>query len=325
MRNIATNLQAKRRTIEISRIGETARARREAQREASEKDTGARSGGDITEDTHGGAQIDDSSAQVGEHKNTGAGLRADTGKNDPQHEVELGSFFLYLSLFLPQLKQKAKSHRGHQEDVKDAQRGRLVEKYKSATEKLVCDQRKIVQEIKSNTPLLGLLKSKSKKIGGASSDEDETTSGKKPKLNGNLPAGATASGAAPPVATDNAVLNPFKAVTAALAAGAVPAAAAYGAEAANEWMQSLSMFGYGMPAVFPGATAALYRPPGPPPFAVSANYRGFAPFPRGRGRGRGRGGRPGYDSYYNPKHYDNDRYDDEDGKNGYYHKSSRGR
>lgn len=97
MRNIATNLQAKRRTIEISRIGETARARREAQREASEKDTGARSGGDITEDTHGGAQIDDSSAQVGEHKNTGAGLRADTGKNDPQHEVELGSFSVSLS------------------------------------------------------------------------------------------------------------------------------------------------------------------------------------------------------------------------------------
>lgn len=233
-----------------------------------------------------------------------------------------------LSLFLPQLKQKEKSHRGHHEDVKDVQRGRLVEKYKTATEKLVCDQRKIVQEIKSNTPLLGLLKNKSKKIGGTSSDEDETSSGKKSKLNGNLAAAATAAGAAPSVATDNAVLNPFKAVTAALAAGAVPAAAAaaaYGAEAANEWMQSLSMFGYGMPGVFPGATAALYRPPGPPPFAVSANYRGFAPFPRGRGRGRGRGGRPGYDSYYNPKHYDNDRYDDEDGSNGYYHKSSRGR
>lgn len=204
-----------------------------------------------------------------------------------------------------------------------------MEKYKSATEKLVCDQRKIVQEIKSNTPLLGLLKNKSKKVGGGSSDEEETlgSTGKKPKLNGNL-TGATTSGATPPSATDNAALNPFKAVTAALAAGAVPAAAAaaaYGAEAANEWMQSLSMFGYGMPGVFPGPAAALYRPHGPPPFAVSANYRGFAPFPRGRGRGRGRGGRSGYDSYYNPKHYDNDRYDDEEGDNGYYHRSSRGR
>lgn len=62
MRNIATNLQAKRRTIKISRIGETARTRREAQGEASEKDTGTRPGGDIAKDTHGGAQTDDSSA-----------------------------------------------------------------------------------------------------------------------------------------------------------------------------------------------------------------------------------------------------------------------
>lgn len=97
MRNIATNLQAKRRTIESSRVGEAARARREAQREASEKDTGARSGGDITKDTHGGTQTDDSSAQAGEHKNTGAGLRADTGKDDFRHEVKLASFSLPLS------------------------------------------------------------------------------------------------------------------------------------------------------------------------------------------------------------------------------------
>ncbi|XP_062124667.1 A-kinase anchor protein 17A [Drosophila sulfurigaster albostrigata] len=227
-----------------------------------------------------------------------------------------------------QLKQKEKSHRGHHDDAKDVQRGRLVEKYKTATEKLVCDQRKIVQEIKSNTPLMGLLKSKSKKSGGtaASSEEEGESSAvnKKAKLNGNIvAANGNASTAAP--AVQPGVLNPFKAVTAALAAGAVPgtaAAAAYSAEAASEWMQSLSMFGYGMPPVFPGA--ALYRPPAAPPFPVSSNYRGFAPRPRGRGRGRGRGGRAGYDghssSYYNPNHYDGDEGDD-----GYYHKSSRGR
>jgi len=234
-----------------------------------------------------------------------------------------------------QLKQKEKSHRAKHDAAKDLQRGRLVEKYKSATEKLVCDQRKIVQEIKSNTPLMGLLKNKPKKA--ASSEEDDTlsTSNKKHKLNGNIAESSVpASGAGvaqSAKANADAVLNPFKAVTAALAAGAaVPgsaAAAAYSAEAASEWMQSLSMFGYGMPTVFPGA--ALYRAPGPPPFPVSSNYRGFAPRPRGRGRGRGiRGSRSGYDghssSYYNPKHYDNDRYDDDEG-NSYYHKSSRGR
>jgi len=202
----------------------------------------------------------------------------------------------------------------------------LVEKYKSATEKLVCEQRKIVQEIKSNTPLLGLLKSKSKKSEAmaASSEEDDTlsTSNKKHKLNGNFTgSNVPAKAGAGPSANADVVLNPFKAVTAALAAGAVPGTA-YSAEAASEWMQSLSMLGYGMPTVFPGA--AIYRAPGPPPFPVSSNYRGFAPRPRGRGRGRGmRGNRSGYDghssSYYNPKHYDDDE------SNGYYHKSSRGR
>ncbi|KAL7729563.1 hypothetical protein ACLKA6_007850 [Drosophila palustris] len=230
-----------------------------------------------------------------------------------------------------QLKQKEKSHRAHHDESKDLQRGRLVEKYKSATEKLVCDQRKIVQDIKSNTPLMGLLKSKSKKSGAmaGSSEEDDTLStsnNKKHKLNGNLAESSGPATGGASSANADAVLNPFKAVTAALAAGAVPGTAA-AAASASEWMQSLSMFGYGMPPVFPGA--ALYRAPGPPPFPVSSNYRGFAPRPRGRGRGRGiRGSRTGYDghssSYYNPKHYDADRYDD-DGGNGYHHKSSRGR
>jgi len=143
------------------------------------------------------------------------------------------------------------------------------------------------------------------------SSDDEVAASKRHKLGNGI-----ANSAA--VADANSALNPLKAV-AAMAAGAVPGAAPYSAEAASEWMQSLSMFGYGLPGVFPGA---LYRPPAP--FPVSSNYRGFAPRPRGRGRGRGigiRGGRSGYDSYYNSKH---DRYDDE-GDNGYYHKSSRGR
>ncbi|KPU80470.1 uncharacterized protein Dana_GF18655, isoform C [Drosophila ananassae] len=216
-----------------------------------------------------------------------------------------------------QFKQKDKKNRAKHDDAKDIQRERLVEKYKAATEKLVCDQRKIVQDIKSNTPLLGLLKSKSKKstAADASSDDDAAASKKHKATNGesNGPA-ARASLADDP----NSALNPFKAV-AAMAAGAVPGTANYNAEAASEWMKSLQMFGYGLPGVFPGA---LYRPPAP--FPVSSNYRGFAPRPRLRGRGRGsglRGSRSGYDSYYNPKH---DRYDDE-GDNGYYHKSSRGR
>ncbi|XP_037728980.1 A-kinase anchor protein 17A isoform X1 [Drosophila subpulchrella] len=212
-----------------------------------------------------------------------------------------------------QLKQKDKNRRAKQDEVKDIQRGRLVAKYKAATEKLVCDQRKIVQDIKSNTPLLGLLKSKSKKSAAPmdASSDDEVAASKRHKLGNGVADSAAAAGA-------NSALNPLKAV-AAMAAGAVPGAAPYSAEAASEWMQSLSMFGYGLPGVFPGA---LYRPPAP--FPVSSNYRGFAPRPRGRGRGRGigiRGGRSGYDSYYNSKH---DRYDDE-GDNGYYHKSSRGR
>ncbi|XP_030375763.1 A-kinase anchor protein 17A isoform X2 [Scaptodrosophila lebanonensis] len=242
-----------------------------------------------------------------------------------------------------QLKEKSKQrsrhqHDKHHDDSKDLQRGRLVEKYKTATEKLVCDQRKIVQEIKSKTPLMGLLKSKTRKSNAnnsSSDDEDAEDTTKKHKIkNGtsNSNAGEQANvagiGAVPPVpaAAAQQVLNPFKAV-AALAAGAVPAAAtaAYTAEAANEWMQSLSMFGYGMPGVFPGA---LYRPP--LPFPVSSNYRGFAPRARGRGRGRGsRGGRGGYDghssSYYNPRHYDGDRYDDDEGGDSYYHRSNRNR
>ncbi|XP_023172925.1 A-kinase anchor protein 17A isoform X2 [Drosophila hydei] len=226
-----------------------------------------------------------------------------------------------------QLKQKEKKQRGNHDEVKDLQRGRLVEKYKSATEKLVCDQRKIVQEIKSNTPLMGLLKSKLKKSGPAavsSEEEDSTTVIKKHKLNGNIAGPSATLGDA---AQSNAVLNPFKAVTAALAAGAVPgtaAAAAYNgaAEAANEWMQSLSMFGLGMPTVFPGT--AIYRAPGPPPFAMSSNYRGFAPRARGRGRGRGMRGNHSF-SYYNPKQYDTDRYEEDDGDDGYYQKASRGR
>lgn len=210
------------------------------------------------------------------------------------------------------------NRRAKQDEAKDIQRGRLVEKYKAATEKLVCDQRKIVQEIKSNTPLMGLLKNKSRKSSvplDASSDEEAMAATSKKHKSGN---GVT--GAVGPLAGDlnGDTLNPLKAV-AAIAAGAVPGGAgAYSAEAATEWMQSLSMFGYGMPGVFPGA---LYRPP--PPFPVSSNYRGFAPRPRGRGRGRGsgiRGSRNRFDSYYAY----NDRYDDEE-ENGYYHKSSRGR
>ncbi|XP_016989106.1 A-kinase anchor protein 17A isoform X2 [Drosophila rhopaloa] len=214
-----------------------------------------------------------------------------------------------------QMKQKDKNRRAKQDEVKDIQRGRLVEKYKAATEKLVCDQRKIVQDIKSNTPLMGLLKSKSKNSTAptdASSDDDGMASKRHKMGNGLADSTAAKSG------DGNSTLNPLKAV-AAMAAGAVPGAGPYSAEAASEWMQSLSMFGYGLPGVFPGA---LYRPPAP--FPVSSNYRGFAPRPRGRGRGRGigiRGSRSGYDSYYNSKH---DRYDDE-GDNSYYHKSSRGR
>ncbi|XP_030245667.1 A-kinase anchor protein 17A [Drosophila navojoa] len=229
-----------------------------------------------------------------------------------------------------QLKQREKKQRGHHDEEKDLQRGRLVEKYKCATEKLVCDQRKIVQEIKTNTPLMGLLKSKSKKIGtvaASSEEEDSATTIKKQKLNGNFIGANANAGADAALSNSNAVLNPFKAVTAALAAGVVPgpsAAAAYNgaAEAASEWMKSLSMFGLGMPPVFPGT--ALYRAPGPSPFAMSSNYRGFAS--RGRGRGRGRGMRGSHSfSYYNPKQYDNDRYEDDDGGDGYYHKVSRGR
>ncbi|XP_017082179.1 A-kinase anchor protein 17A isoform X2 [Drosophila eugracilis] len=194
-----------------------------------------------------------------------------------------------------QLKQKNKNHRAKHDEVKDIQRERLVEKYKAATEKLVCDQRKIVQDIKSNTPLMGLLKSKSKKSVAPTdaSSDDESAASKRHKL-GNGVADTASSGDV------NSALNPLKA-------------------AASEWMQSLSMFGYGLPGVFPGA---LYRPAAP--FPVSSNYRGFAPRSRGRGRGRGigiRGSRSGYDSYYNSKH---DRYGEE-GDNGYYHKSSRGR
>lgn len=216
-----------------------------------------------------------------------------------------------------QFKQKDKKNRAKHDDAKDIQRERLVEKYKAATEKLVCDQRKIVQDIKSNTPLMGLLKSKAKKstAAEASSDDDAAVSKKHKATNGV----SNGPSARPSLANDpNAAMNPFKAV-AAMAAGAVPGTANYNAEAASEWMKSLQMFGYGLPGVFPGA---LYRPPAP--FPVSSNYRGYAPRPRIRGRGRGsslRGSRSGYDSYYNPKH---DRYDDE-GDNGYYHKSSRGR
>ncbi|KAH8288935.1 hypothetical protein KR054_012442 [Drosophila jambulina] len=215
-----------------------------------------------------------------------------------------------------QLKQKDKHRRAKQDEAKDIQRGRLVEKYKAATEKLVCDQRKIVQDIKSNTPLMGLLKCKSKKSSApldASSDDDAVAASTKRHKTSN---GVTDTKQSDDTKADT--LNPLKAV-AAIAAGAVPGGpGAYSAEVASEWMQSLSMFGYGMPGVFPGA---LYRPTAP--FPVSSNYRGFAPRIRGRGRGRGsgsRGSRKRFDSYYSY----NDRYTDED-DNGYYHKSSRAR
>lgn len=202
------------------------------------------------------------------------------------------------------------------EMARDTARERLVEKYKSAKEKLLSDQQKLVEDIKNKTPLMGLLKSKNK-------DKDSaTTSAMAAKV---TPSNETTVPALTnPAVAAVAAANPFKTI-AALGAN-------YNTEAAAEWMKSLSMFPYGnIPALFPGLTS-MYRPP---TFPVSVNYRGFAPRARGRGgRGRGRG-RGGYDgqsssSHYNKYHYNHDdrdrRYDDEDDADGGRYKSySRGR
>lgn len=191
------------------------------------------------------------------------------------------------------------------------QRERLVEKYKKATENLLNEQRQKVEEIKNKTPLLGLLKVKKPKHHSAASSDEED---KKPKL-------LTGDGVNPLAAS----INPFKGLTPFpnLAAAAAAGTPGYNSEAASEWMKTLSMFPY-VPPVFPGMQA-MYR--APPPFPVSANYRGTNPRPiRPRGRGRGRGGRGGYDgqssSHYHYKNYDDDYEGDED---GYHHKSSRSR
>ncbi|XP_037948413.1 A-kinase anchor protein 17A isoform X2 [Teleopsis dalmanni] len=188
-------------------------------------------------------------------------------------------------------------------------RERLIEKYKIATEKLLNDQRKKVEDIKSKTPLSGLLKMKRTKKSVSSDDEDDTAGNEnnvvktEPVTNDMTAANVTH-------------MNPFKAV-AALAAASSNGSPAYPPEMANEWMKSMSMFPY-VPPVFSGLPT-LYRPPS---FGVSMNYRGFAPRIRGRGRGRrGRGGN--YDPYYHYKrnNYEDDKYDEND----YYHKSSRNR
>ncbi|XP_011208323.2 A-kinase anchor protein 17A isoform X2 [Bactrocera dorsalis] len=194
-------------------------------------------------------------------------------------------------------------------------RDRLVEKYKMATEKLLTEQKKKVEEIKTKTPLMGLLKS-SRPRRSESSDVDETKVKDKPII----PQSTTDAASAPAVPNVGLnPLNPFKAVAALAAApGTLPTG--YPPEAANEWMKSLSMFPY-VPPVF-GGMSALYRPP--TAFPVSMNYRGYVPRIRGRGRGsRGRG-RGGYEtSYYNSykNNYDDEQYDENDYRKESYSRS----
>lgn len=216
------------------------------------------------------------------------------------------------------------SSRKQQLDMqRDNMRERLVAKYKVATEKLLSDQKQKVEDIKNNTPLMGLLKSRKTKHSSDDSDHDNDKTKIAKQPNAQTAPNPTADGMNP--------LNPFKNM-AAMNVGN------YNSEAASEWMKSLSMFPYA-PHMFPGL--GMYRPP---TFPVSVNYRGFAPRMRARGRGRGRG-RGGYDGqssssshYNNHKYYSNhddrdNRYDDEDGGggggvgggDGNYHKYSRGR
>ncbi|KAL9872867.1 A-kinase anchor protein 17A isoform 1-T1 [Glossina fuscipes fuscipes] len=207
------------------------------------------------------------------------------------------------------------------EQQKDTMRERLVEKYKTATEKLLMEQKRKVEDIRNKTPLMGLLKSKKTK--GSSEESADESDGKR-KVNSTNDAGANTSTNAA-ASTESQPMNPFKAV-AALATGAT--ANPYNTEAASEWMKSL-MFPY-VPPMFPGMSH-LYRPPAYP---VSGSYRSFAPRMRMRIRGRGRGRGMGYDNHYPSNHYynkhynhgDNERYnDDEDGGGGgssYYHYKS---
>ncbi|KAI9576204.1 hypothetical protein GQX74_014264 [Glossina fuscipes] len=168
------------------------------------------------------------------------------------------------------------------EQQKDTMRERLVEKYKTATEKLLMEQKRKVEDIRNKTPLMGLLKSKKTK--GSSEESADESDGKR-KVNSTNDAGANTSTNAA-ASTESQPMNPFKAV-AALATGAT--ANPYNTEAASEWMKSL-MFPY-VPPMFPGMSH-LYRPPAYP---VSGSYRSFAPRMRmrirGRGRGRGMGNR----------------------------------
>lgn len=231
------------------------------------------------------------------------------------------SFNIYLNLPLfVQLKHEGKYSKLGIETHKMDLRDRLVEKYKMATEKLLTEQKKKVEEIKTKTPLMGLLKS-SRHRRSESSDVDETKVKDKPIIAQNTTTDAASVSVVPNVGLNP--LNPFKAVAALAAAGGAASGTlppGYPPEAASEWMKSLSMFPY-VPPVF-GGMSALYRPP--TAFPVSMNYRGYVPRIRGRGRGsRGRG-RGGYEtSYYNnyKNNYDDEQYDENDYRKESYSRS----
>ncbi|XP_055923978.1 A-kinase anchor protein 17A isoform X2 [Eupeodes corollae] len=195
---------------------------------------------------------------------------------------------LFERLKVKDLQEKGKSISHTSVDL----RQRLVDKYKSATEKLLDEQKRKVESEKIQTGLLGLLKSrKSDKGEGGSANGNAKENGKKRRKSQRASSNSSSSSSEDEPkkkhevnSRGDQVFNPFKDV--------------YTPEAAAELMK-MSMLSYG---VFPGMP--VYRP-----FAPTHAMRGYIPRGRGGGmRGPRRGGfnYHGSSSGYPYKNYYND-------------------
>lgn len=215
------------------------------------------------------------------------------------------------------------SRKYQQEKERDNQRTHLVQKYKSATEKLVEEQRNKVEEAKTRTSIISLLKSKKSSIldgGRGDDDEDDDdddvdadvdVDGEEKHANANANADDDGNGgdgkeSKPSTSSAAAKLLPSSQTNDSNAPPHVNAENSQAMMAARnaEWMKSLmlpyvsSMFAApGFSHMYRQSAAAFHM-------ATSQGYRGSGFVPRilrgrggvgGRGRGRGR-------YYYDGKH-----------------------
>lgn len=160
-------------------------------------------------------------------------------------------------------------------------RDKLVDKYKSATEKLLMKQKEKLEEIKSKTPLIRLLHKNRPETRVSDLSNESDLNDDEELTNRNLNAMSPDTEANKELSSVNENMNPFK----------------------------MSMFPY-VPQVF--SNMLMFRHnfvpqvfPGMPMFRPNynqMNYRGYAPRSRGRGRGDYDGYSNKYPGQYNKSH-----------------------